>query len=86
MREDPLMKLINCDLEGYITVVDRSKDYHVRTTHIYRGTFSEPEEGLCRYSPDSFFRNNFNGEFCKLCVKNLLKEINLKSNLLTQKP
>lgn len=68
-------KLKDIELDGYITVVDRSKDYPVGMTHIYRGTFNEPEEGLCRYSPDSFFRNNYTNKFCKLCLKRLEKEL-----------
>jgi len=74
MKEAILIQnLIDMKQKGFITVVDRSKDYPVGMTHIYTGSFNDPGEPMCRYAPYSFWRNNYTSKFCKICIKNTLK-------------
>lgn len=63
--------------KGFITVVDRSV-LNAKTTHIYSGSFAEPDEPMCKHCPDSFFRNNTTNKWCKTCIKNTLNIINNK--------
>tara|TARA_R110000868_G_C10925066_1_gene765958 strand:+ start:1403 stop:1651 length:249 start_codon:yes stop_codon:yes gene_type:complete len=75
MQEEKMLdKLLNTELTGFIYVIDRSI-INPRTTHIWSGTFSEPDKPMCKNAPYSMFRNNFAGKWCKTCVKNTLKEL-----------
>lgn len=74
-------KLITHDYPGYILGLDRLKP--AARSHIYKGTFSDPEEPLCPkgYREDgsySIFRNNLGSGVCRTCLKNLISLINLK--------
>lgn len=80
--ENIIKKLHNCELNGYITGMNRSVTWtDSLVAHIYRGTFNEPENGLCKKSMDenggySIFRNNIGRKgICKICLRNLIKEL-----------
>jgi len=84
-RAEIEQKLRDCTLEGYITGMDRSKDWlDSLSAHIYAGTFDAPEYGLCKRSMDSgggfsIFRNNVGRKgICKICMRKLMR--NLSSN------
>lgn len=83
LQKQVIKKLTDGTLDGYITGIDRSKDgdFENLSTHIYRGTFSNPEEGLCKWSMNddggfSIWRNNVSRRgFCKICLRKLLSEL-----------
>jgi len=79
------VKLVKHELEGFITGLQRVHD-NPTVAHIYRGTFSEPAEGMCKRAPNSIFRNNFGeGGFmgiCMVCLKKVMKEKKEKHPLI----
>ena len=73
---------MDCTLKGYITGMDRSKNWVDQlVAHIYAGSFNEPEYGLCKWSMTetgyfSIFRNNVGRKgICKICLKKLEKSL-----------
>ena len=77
-------KLIKCEMDGYIIGLDRSYNSDkIVVSHIYKGTFDEPEKPMCKKGWNrnngtgfSIWRNNLGLGICKTCLKNTLKEIN----------
>ena len=86
MKEISLLnKLFKCEMEGYILGLDRSpfSDTKYRS-HIYKGTFSNPEKPMCKKGWNrnngkgfSIFRNNIGLGICKICLKNTRKELKI---------
>lgn len=76
--------LRDCDLDGYITGMDRSKEWVDNlVAHVYKGTFHNPKMGMCNRSMNenhgfSIFRNNVGRKgICKLCIRAVIKEKSL---------
>jgi hypothetical protein len=77
--------LLECvQLDGFITGMDRSKDDSHKlnkVAHIYRGSFYEPGDGMCKRSMGkdgyySIWRNNVGDKgICKICLRNVHKEL-----------
>ena len=76
--------LINKELDGYILGLERTPGADIRfVSHIYQGTFSDPQEPLCPkgWNRDnghaySIWRNNVGRGVCKFCLKKLYKILN----------
>lgn len=69
---------------GYIIGLERTSGAENRfVSHIYKGTFNDPEKPMCskgwnRDNGTSFsiWRNNLGLAICRTCSNNTLKEIN----------
>jgi hypothetical protein len=79
LKKEKIVRLLeNGSLSGYIIGVDRKSYRETLVSHIYKGSFENPEYGLCKWSMDkyggfSIFRNIVGKKgICKLCLKKLL--------------
>ncbi len=91
MKEEPLPKvkdinhlhnllftreLTRHSMSGYLLGLDRSRANEHLMSHIYKGEYDGPMEGMCSKAPYSIFRNNLTRGICRTCLKNTMKDIN----------
>lgn len=71
-----IYQLIGCKNKEYILGLDRVERSEYKSSHIYKGNFSEIEKAMCSRASNSIWRNNLGNGICKICLKNTLKEYN----------
>jgi len=73
-EEELIQKLLDFEMDDYLLGVNRLNIGN--KAHIYRGSFNEVGEGMCKKAPSLFARNDVGTGLCKMCIRFTLKEIN----------